>query len=145
MLKFSRLTYTKVQCIYSPLCKKVLKRAAKRITTTCSMHWATIRGRVNSLSYLLLNPSVSVSAFMTLIDFTLSNARRFYLSMANPSDTEGLRRNGELHGQFPYELRTNLRKRKHLTRNTKHFSQRDDLFFSLVSFFYVLPSMEILA
>ena len=28
---------------------------------------------------------------MTLIDFTLSNARRFYPSMGNPSDTEGLR------------------------------------------------------
>ena len=38
-----------------------------------------------------LNPSVSVSALMTLIDFTLSNARRFYSSMENPSDTEELR------------------------------------------------------
>ena len=37
-----------------------------------------------------LNPLVSVSAVMTLIDFTLSNARRFYSSMGNPSDTEGL-------------------------------------------------------
>ena len=36
------------------------------------------------------NPSVFVSALMTLIDFTLSNARRFYSSMRNPSDTEGL-------------------------------------------------------
>ena len=35
---------------------------------------------------------MSVSALMTLIDFTLSNARRFYSSMGNPSDTEGLRR-----------------------------------------------------
>ena len=33
---------------------------------------------------------MSVSALMTLIDFTLSNARRFYSSMGNPSDTEGL-------------------------------------------------------
>ena len=33
------------------------------------------------------NPSVSVSALMTLINFTLSNARRFYSSMGNPSDT----------------------------------------------------------
>ena len=39
---------------------------------------------------LTLNPSVSVSALMTLIDFTLSNTRRFYSSMENPSDTEGL-------------------------------------------------------
>ena len=37
------------------------------------------------------NPSVSVSALMTLIDFTLSNARRFYSSKGNPSDTKGLR------------------------------------------------------
>ena len=38
------------------------------------------------------NPSVSVSALMTpqAIDFTLSNARRFYSSMGNPSDTEEL-------------------------------------------------------
>ena len=39
---------------------------------------------------ICLNPSVSVSALMILIDFTLSNARRFYSSMGNPSDTEGL-------------------------------------------------------
>ena len=37
------------------------------------------------------NLSVSVSTVMTLIDFTLSNARRFYSSMGNPSDTEGLK------------------------------------------------------
>ena len=42
-------------------------------------------------SVFLLNPSaVSVSALMTLIDFTLSNARRFYSSTGNPSDIEGL-------------------------------------------------------
>ena len=35
-----------------------------------------------------INPSVSVSALMTLIDFTPSNARRFYSSMGNCSDTE---------------------------------------------------------
>ena len=43
---------------------------------------------------------------MTLIDFTLFNAKRFYSSMANPSDTEGLRRNSKLHGQFPYDLQS---------------------------------------
>ena len=37
-----------------------------------------------------LNPSVSISALMTLIDFTLSNTRQFYTSMGNPSATEGL-------------------------------------------------------
>ena len=36
------------------------------------------------------NPSVSVSALMTPIDFTLSNAKRFYSSKGNPSDTEEL-------------------------------------------------------
>ena len=36
------------------------------------------------------NPSVSVSALMTLTDFTLCNARRFYSSMGNPSDIGGL-------------------------------------------------------
>ena len=41
------------------------------------------------MSLVFLNPSVSVSALMTLIHFTLSNARRFYSSMGNPSDTEG--------------------------------------------------------
>ena len=41
---------------------------------------------------LLSTPSVFVSTLMTLIDFTLSNARRFYSSMGNPSDTEGLRK-----------------------------------------------------
>ena len=44
------------------------------------------------LSKSLFNPSVSVRALMTLIEFTLSNARRlnFYSSMGTPSDTEGL-------------------------------------------------------
>ena len=41
--------------------------------------------------FFKFNPSVSVSALMTLIYFTLSNARRFYSSMGSPSDTEGLR------------------------------------------------------
>ena len=39
---------------------------------------------------LILNPSVSVSAFMTLVDFTLAKDRPFYSSMGKPSDTEGL-------------------------------------------------------
>ena len=37
------------------------------------------------------NPFRSVGALTTLIDFTLSNARRFYSSMGNPSDMKGLR------------------------------------------------------
>ena len=39
---------------------------------------------------ICLNLSVSVSALMTLIEFTLSNARRFYSSMGNLGDTERL-------------------------------------------------------
>ena len=38
-----------------------------------------------------LNPLRSVGALITLIDFTLSNARRFYSSMGNPSDMKGLK------------------------------------------------------
>ena len=37
-----------------------------------------------------VNPSVSVSALMTHRDSTLSNTRRSYSLMGNPSDTEGL-------------------------------------------------------
>ena len=54
-----------------------------------------------SVVYLLVftlscfNPSVSVSALMTLIDFTLSNATRFYSSMGNTSDTEGLNKSSK--------------------------------------------------
>ena len=33
----------------------------------------------------------TVSALMTLIDFTLSNARRFYSSMGNPLAVKGLK------------------------------------------------------
>ena len=53
-----------------------------------------------------LNPSVSVSALMTLRDFTLSNARRFYSSMGNPTDTEGLNlcRFSHQHGNNSVEL-----------------------------------------
>ena len=37
---------------------------------------------------------------MTLIDFTLSNARRFYSSMGNPWDTEGLMTIGDVNDIF---------------------------------------------
>ena len=39
-----------------------------------------------------LNPLIrSIGALMTLIDSTLSNARRFYSSMGNPLDIKGLK------------------------------------------------------
>ena len=37
-----------------------------------------------------LNALTTVGALMTLIDFTLSNARRFYSSMGNPLAAKGL-------------------------------------------------------
>ena len=38
----------------------------------------------------VIYPLRSVGTLMTLIDFTLSNARRFYSSMGNPLDMKGL-------------------------------------------------------
>ena len=54
------------------------------------MHVSVVK-RVAHAPDNVINPSVSVSALMTLLDFTLSKARRFYSSMGNPSDTEGLK------------------------------------------------------
>ena len=39
-----------------------------------------------------LNPLTAAWALRALIDFTLSNARRFYSSMGNPLDGKGLKR-----------------------------------------------------
>ena len=44
-----------------------------------------------SLSLIPLNPLTGERALRALIDFTLSNARRFYSSMGNPLDRKGLR------------------------------------------------------
>ena len=38
----------------------------------------------------MLNALTAIGALMTLIDFTLSNARRFYSSMGNPLAVKGL-------------------------------------------------------
>ena len=38
-----------------------------------------------------VNALTAVGALMTLIDLTLSNARRFYSSMGNPLAVKGLR------------------------------------------------------
>ena len=40
--------------------------------------------------YIFFNASTAVGALMTLLDFTLSNARRFYSSMRNPLAVKGL-------------------------------------------------------
>ena len=39
---------------------------------------------------VLFNALTAVGALMTLKDFVLSNARRFYSSMGNPSAVKGL-------------------------------------------------------
>ena len=53
-------------------------------------------GEISSLVFVSLvktrlNALTAVGALMTLIDFTLSNARRFYSSMGNPSAVKRLR------------------------------------------------------
>ena len=46
---------------------------------------------VNPLQWLLVNPLTAEWALRSIIDFTLSNARRFYSSMGNPLDGKGLK------------------------------------------------------
>ena len=47
----------------------------------------------NSNTKKLINALTAVGALMTLIDFTLSNARRFYSSMGNLLAVKGLNLN----------------------------------------------------
>ena len=51
---------------------------------------------------------MSVSALKTLLDFTLSNARRFYSSLGNPSDTEGLIKQQQHQQQRKRQLKINI-------------------------------------
>ena len=44
---------------------------------------------------IYINALTTVGALMTLIDFTLSNARRFYSSMENPLAVNGLMKGQE--------------------------------------------------
>ena len=46
----------------------------------------------NVKSYVLINPLTAEWALRTLMDFTLSSARRFYSSKGNPLDGKGLSR-----------------------------------------------------
>ena len=49
------------------------------------------RERVNNFkNYVPINPFLAEWVLRALIDFTLSNARRFYSSMGNPLDGKGL-------------------------------------------------------
>ena len=45
---------------------------------------------------------------MTLLDFALSNARRFYSSLVNPSDTEGLIKQQQHQQQRKRQLKINI-------------------------------------
>ena len=50
------------------------------------------REMVNHVKYYVaINPLTADRSLRTLIDFTLSNARRFYSSMGNPLDGKGLK------------------------------------------------------
>ena len=62
-------------------CRDVLpKKEQKGQTINSSLRFS------NALVYFVYHFLVNaVGALMTLIDFTLSNARRFYSSMGNPS------------------------------------------------------------
>ena len=51
----------------------------------------TGKGFNNVKNYVRINPLTAEWALRALIDFTLSNARRFYSSMGNPLEGKGLR------------------------------------------------------
>ena len=55
----------------------------------CNSHVLCCQPRV--LTMHLINPFRSVGALMALIDFNMSNVRRFYLSMGNPLAVKGLK------------------------------------------------------
>ena len=55
--------------------------------------WLTSAHSIHKLTmsnYVPINPLTAEWALRALIDFTLSNARRFYSSMGNPLDRKGL-------------------------------------------------------
>ena len=45
---------------------------------------------MQKVNVLLINALTAVGAFMILLDFSLSNVRRFYPSMGNPLAVKGL-------------------------------------------------------
>ena len=53
----------------------------------------------NVKNYVPINPFPSKWVLRALIDFTLSNARRFYTSMGNLLDRKGLRKISNKHKQ----------------------------------------------
>ena len=53
--------------------------------------YSTLYSQVNNVkNYVPINPLTAECSLRALIDFTLSNARRFYSSMGNPLDRKGL-------------------------------------------------------
>ena len=61
----------------------------RREMTCFAVVWTT-RALSDNFQFFLLNPLTAEWALRALIDFTLSNARRFYSSMGNPLDGKGL-------------------------------------------------------
>ena len=64
--------------------------------------WSRVKSEL--IKKNVLNPLTPVSAKwqMALIDFTLSNARRFYSSMGNPAAVEGLTKNIKKPSMSPF-------------------------------------------
>ena len=79
----------------------------------CKMHWhAKILSSVILYCFIIssvtVNPLTAEQALRALIDFTLSNARRFYSSKGNPLDGKGLRKKYYLQSFVPKENRVSI-------------------------------------
>ena len=83
-LKFPNIVYTSFKKHSNPDWSVIAERKKKRITKTVSL--------ISILVVLVyfINALTAVGALVTLIDFTLSNARRFYSSVGNPLTVKGL-------------------------------------------------------
>ena len=80
-----------MNCFFPIPSLKRLVRATKFVVNPAQLE-STIRsvGLQDRKHRILFNALTAVGALMTLIDFTLSNARRFYSSMGNLLDGTGL-------------------------------------------------------
>ena len=76
----------------------IVKKPVDYFTETCAFFSRT---RENGLNIHISNPFISQGAHRALIDFTLSNARRFYSSMGNPLAVKGETR-GILNAHFKF-------------------------------------------
>ena len=60
------------------------------------IYWDEKKRSSSSFHAEILNPLTAEWALRALIDFTLSNARRFYSLMGNPLDGKGLKSKRDL-------------------------------------------------